>query len=77
MWSVGCIMAELLLNQVLFQGSCEIRQLLSIYMVLGSPDDLTLMWPRGCSTVSFKIFLFIQSTTTSLRINFLIIVKSS
>ncbi|KAL3618592.1 hypothetical protein CASFOL_037674 [Castilleja foliolosa] len=42
MWSVGCIMAELLLNRVLFQGSCEIRQIASIYKVLGMPDDVAL-----------------------------------
>ncbi|KAL3618593.1 hypothetical protein CASFOL_037675 [Castilleja foliolosa] len=43
MWSVGCIMAELLLNRVLFEGSCEIRQIASIYKVLGMPDDVA--WP--------------------------------
>ncbi|GFQ06589.1 cyclin-dependent kinase g-1 [Phtheirospermum japonicum] len=55
MWSVGCIMAELLLNQVLFQGSCEIRQLLSIYMVLGTPDDVT--WPGFSSLPGSGVFL--------------------
>lgn len=35
MWSVGCIMAEMLLKKVLFKGRCEIEQLGIIYMSLG------------------------------------------
>ncbi|KAL0332838.1 UNVERIFIED_CONTAM: Cyclin-dependent kinase G-2 [Sesamum calycinum] len=35
MWSVGCIMAEMLLKQVLFKGRCEIEQLHIIYMSFG------------------------------------------
>ncbi|KAK6147363.1 hypothetical protein DH2020_018275 [Rehmannia glutinosa] len=37
MWSVGCIMAELLLKEVLFRGNSEIQQLESIYMLIGRP----------------------------------------
>ncbi|KAL0355033.1 UNVERIFIED_CONTAM: Cyclin-dependent kinase G-2 [Sesamum radiatum] len=41
MWSVGCIMAELLLKEVLFKGSCDFEQIAQIYIILGSgePDD--------------------------------------
>ncbi|KAL0292763.1 UNVERIFIED_CONTAM: Cyclin-dependent kinase G-1 [Sesamum radiatum] len=41
MWSVGCIMAELLLKEVLFKGRCDLEQRTKIYMVLGrgKPDD--------------------------------------
>ncbi|KAK6122999.1 hypothetical protein DH2020_043246 [Rehmannia glutinosa] len=43
MWSVGCIMAELLSKQVLFRGESEIDQLHQIYRVLGTPNET--VWP--------------------------------
>ncbi|KAL0355036.1 UNVERIFIED_CONTAM: Cyclin-dependent kinase G-2 [Sesamum radiatum] len=41
MWSVGCIMAELLLNEVLFKGRCDLEQRTKIYTILGrgKPDN--------------------------------------
>ncbi|KAL0386454.1 UNVERIFIED_CONTAM: Cyclin-dependent kinase G-2 [Sesamum latifolium] len=41
MWSVGCIMAELLLKEVLFKGSCDLEQRTKIHTILGraKPDD--------------------------------------
>ncbi|KAL0318925.1 UNVERIFIED_CONTAM: Cyclin-dependent kinase G-2 [Sesamum angustifolium] len=41
MWSVGCIMAELLLKEVLFKGRCDLEQRTKIYTILGheKPDD--------------------------------------
>jgi serine/threonine protein kinase len=41
MWSVGCVFAELFTNQVLFRGSTEYDQLMSIFQILGTPNDLT------------------------------------
>lgn len=38
MWSVGCIMAELLTGQVLFKGTDHIDQLHRIMQLLGKPD---------------------------------------
>ncbi|KAG8365256.1 hypothetical protein BUALT_Bualt18G0085300 [Buddleja alternifolia] len=38
MWSVGCIMAELVLKEVLFKGGSEIDQLSKIHRILGSPN---------------------------------------
>ena len=38
MWSVGCIMAELLTGQVLFPGADHIDQLTRILQIVGSPD---------------------------------------
>ncbi|KAL2242880.1 cyclin-dependent kinase G-2-like [Sesamum indicum] len=35
MWSVGCIMAELLLKEVLFKGKCDREQRTKIYTLLG------------------------------------------
>ncbi|KAL0415606.1 UNVERIFIED_CONTAM: Cyclin-dependent kinase G-1 [Sesamum latifolium] len=45
MWSVGCIMAELLLKEVLFKGRCDLEQIAQIYIILGSgkADDNRLM----------------------------------
>ncbi|KAD2806076.1 hypothetical protein E3N88_39453 [Mikania micrantha] len=43
MWSVGCIMAELLSKKPLFDGSKEIEQIDKIFRTLGTPNDL--IWP--------------------------------
>ncbi len=45
MWSVGCIMAEVLTKKVLFDGHEEKDQMEKIYQKLGSPDET---WD-GCS----------------------------
>lgn len=37
MWSVGCIMAELLTGQVLFPGEDHIDQLTRILQIVGTP----------------------------------------
>ena len=42
-WSLGCIMAELLTKKVLFQGTGELDQIDKIFKVLGSPTEET--WP--------------------------------
>ncbi|KAM1397601.1 hypothetical protein ACFX2I_015157 [Malus domestica] len=39
MWSVGCIMAELLAKAPLFSGKDEIEQLDKIFKTLGTPDE--------------------------------------
>ncbi|XP_015794838.1 mitogen-activated protein kinase 14 [Tetranychus urticae] len=38
-WSVGCIMAELITSRTLFPGTDHIDQLLRIMAVCGTPDD--------------------------------------
>jgi serine/threonine protein kinase len=44
MWSVGCIVAAMLLRAHLFRGNCEIGQIFEIFSLLGTP---TLEeWPR-------------------------------
>lgn len=43
MWSVGCIMAELVRKQPLFPGDSEWQQLLHIFKLLGTPNEN--MWP--------------------------------
>nr|CAB3470287.1 unnamed protein product [Digitaria exilis] len=49
MWSLGCVMAELIDNgRPLFQGFYDQGQLCCIFDVLGAPDDST--WPWFSST---------------------------
>jgi cell division cycle 2-like len=43
MWSIGCIFAELILKQPLFQGKSEIDQLSKIFELMGVPTDQN--WP--------------------------------
>ena len=44
-WSLGCIMAELLASEPLFTGKTEIDQLSKMFATLGAPSDA--VWP-GC-----------------------------
>ncbi len=43
MWSVGCMMGELLRGNALFQGKGEVDQLSKVFSVLGTPTELS--WP--------------------------------
>jgi cell division cycle 2-like protein len=43
MWSVGCIFAELVLKEPLFQAKTEIELLGMIFQILGPPTDNS--WP--------------------------------
>ncbi|XP_066256713.1 cyclin-dependent kinase 2-like isoform X2 [Euwallacea similis] len=38
-WSLGCVMAEMLLKRALFPGDSEIDQLYKIFKVLGTPTE--------------------------------------
>ncbi|XP_038884698.1 cyclin-dependent kinase G-2 isoform X2 [Benincasa hispida] len=44
MWSLGCIMAELLSKEPLFNGKTEVEQLDKIFRTLGTPNET--IWPR-------------------------------
>lgn len=55
-WACGCILAELLLGEPLFQGRGEIDQIKKIFETLGTPLDNE--WPGwqdlpGCQTLRF------------------------
>ena len=41
-WSVGCIMAEMILLRPIFPGSDHVDQLNKIFDILGTPDPETL-----------------------------------
>ena len=43
MWSLGCIMGELLKKKTLFAGKGEIEQMQKIFGMLGTPNDT--VWP--------------------------------
>ncbi len=38
-WSVGCIMAEMLLGKPLFAGDSEIGQIFKIFQIMGTPNE--------------------------------------
>jgi len=45
MWSVGCIVAEMLSGKALFPGDSEIDTLLKIFRMFGTPTEAE--WPEG------------------------------
>ena len=42
MWSVGCIMGELLLGHPLFAGATEVDQLTLISKTMGTPSEANM-----------------------------------
>uniref|UniRef100_A0A7N0ULN5 Protein kinase domain-containing protein n=1 Tax=Kalanchoe fedtschenkoi TaxID=63787 RepID=A0A7N0ULN5_KALFE len=54
MWSVGCIFAELINKQALFQGDSELQQLLHIFRLLGTPNDE--MWPGVSQQKNWHVY---------------------
>ena len=51
-WSIGCIMAEMLLGKPLFFGDCEIGQLFKIFEIMGTPNEMT--WPGVTKLPEYK-----------------------
>lgn len=49
-WSIGCIMAEMIDNKPLFPGDSEIDELFKIFQTLGTPSEQA--WP-GVSTLPY------------------------
>ena len=43
-WSVGCILAEMIIGRAMFCGESEIEQLFAIFEILGTPTHET--WPE-------------------------------
>ncbi|KAL1203984.1 Cyclin-dependent kinase G1 [Cardamine amara subsp. amara] len=52
MWSIGCVMAELLSQKPLFPGKSELDQLQKIFAVLGTPNEA--IWPGFSSFPNAK-----------------------
>ncbi|KAK3014206.1 hypothetical protein RJ639_008951 [Escallonia herrerae] len=53
MWSLGCIMAELLSKQPLFNGKTEFDQLDKIFKTLGTPNET--IWPGFSKLPGVKV----------------------
>jgi len=51
-WSIGCIMAELITKKPLFQGDSEIDQLFRIFRILRTPTEE--IWPGVSELPDFK-----------------------
>ncbi|CAH2057143.1 unnamed protein product, partial [Thlaspi arvense] len=67
MWSIGCIMAELLAKQPLFNGKTEFEQLDKIFRILGSPNET--IWP-GFSELPGAKVKFAKQLRNTLREKF-------
>lgn len=67
MWSVGCIMAELLGKEPLFKGKGEIDQLAKIFRMLGTPSET--IWP-GFSNLPGAKANFVKQPYNLLRKKF-------
>jgi serine/threonine protein kinase len=53
-WSIGCVMFELLTEKTLFPGSSEIGQLYKIFEILGTPNEES--WPGVSDLSCFRSF---------------------
>ncbi len=53
-WSAGCILAEMLLQDVLFKGSNDIDIMIKIVTLLGIPNENN--WPDAIQLRSYKLF---------------------
>ncbi|XP_027334041.1 cyclin-dependent kinase G-2-like [Abrus precatorius] len=67
MWSLGCIMAELLSKEPLFNGKTEFDQLDKIFRILGTPNEA--IWP-GFSELPRAKVKFVKHQYNLLRKKF-------
>lgn len=51
-WSIACIVAEMVTKKPLFQGDSEIDELFKIFRILGTPNDST--WPGVSELPDYK-----------------------
>ena len=52
-WSIGCIMAEIINRKFLFPGDNEIDQLFRIFKIMGAPSDT--LWPAGTKLPNYAL----------------------
>ncbi|TKY47747.1 Cyclin-dependent kinase G-2 [Spatholobus suberectus] len=67
MWSLGCIMAELLSKEPLFNGKTEFDQLDKIFSILGAPNET--IWPGFSELPRVKVN-FVKNQYNLLRKKF-------
>jgi len=68
MWSLGCIMGELLTKEAMIQGQGEIDQIDKIFNLLGAPTKET--WPEFYTLPNSQIFHFSKSNKNTLQDKF-------
>ncbi|XP_028106046.1 cell division control protein 2 homolog 2-like [Camellia sinensis] len=52
-WSAGCVFAELVIQQPLFDGATDFVQVIKLFSVMGKPNEET--WPGVTSIIFFLI----------------------
>lgn len=54
-WSIGCILAELIARKPIFLGTDHLDQLKKIFCIIGTPSENDLLWlpPAPCPSRSF------------------------
>ncbi|KAJ3641268.1 hypothetical protein Zmor_027781 [Zophobas morio] len=52
-WSLGCVMAEMLIKRALFPGDSEIDQIFKIFKILGTPNEE--MWPGVATLPQYEV----------------------
>ncbi|KAL8150992.1 hypothetical protein V2J09_020800 [Rumex salicifolius] len=67
MWSLGCIMAEMLSKEPLFYGKTELDQLDKIFRILGTPNED--IWPGFTKLPGYKVN-FVKHQYNQLRKKF-------
>ena len=67
-WSLGCIMGELLCKDPLFQGKTEIDQIDRIFRLLGTPNEK--IWPNFINLPSVRKIKFPHQPYNNLRKKF-------
>ena len=55
MWSVGCVLAEMVRRTPIFRGDSEIDQLMHIFEVMGTPSDSE--WPEWKTLPMYRVEL--------------------
>lgn len=53
-WSVGCVIAEMVLRRPLFKGDSDIDLIHKIFSILGTPDDLSVL--KYFSTLDIPVY---------------------
>ena len=64
-WSIGCIMAELILGGPLFPGDKEFKQCDLIFKICGTPDERN--WPNCKELPHFSVFVPSQHHERNLK----------
>lgn len=67
MWSLGCIMAEMLCKEPLFNGKTEVDQIDKIFRILGTPNEM--IWPGFSKLPGVKVN-FVKHQFNNLRNKF-------